>query len=64
MLGSDKSRSYCSDAHDPKYRKPTLSEARAKIAKLAGEEIAGALASHNPAAIVEGKGLPYQPTCR
>ena len=53
-----------SDAHDPEYRRPTLSEARTKIAKLAGEEIADALASHNPAAIVEGKSLPYQPMCR
>jgi len=33
-----------SDAHDPEYRRPTLSEARTKIAKLAGEEIADALA--------------------
>src|ERR1035441_2697199 len=49
-----------SDAHDPKYRRPTLLEARAKIAKLAGEEIADMLVSHNPAAIVEGKSLPYQ----
>jgi tyrosine-protein phosphatase YwqE len=53
-----------SDAHDPEYRRPTLSEARTKIAKLAGEEIADALARHNPAAIVEGKSLPYQPMCR
>src|ERR1017187_5815023 len=49
-----------SDAHDPEYRRPALSGARAKIAKLAGEEIADALASHNPAAIIEGKSLPYQ----
>ena len=50
-----------SDAHDPKRRKPTLSEARARIAELAGEEIAEALVNRNPAAIVEGESLPYQP---
>jgi protein-tyrosine phosphatase len=53
-----------SDAHDPEYRRPILSEARAKIAKLAGEEIADALTSHNPAAMIEGKSLPYQPMRR
>jgi hypothetical protein len=53
-----------SDAHDPKYLRPTLLEARAKIAKLAGEEIADMLVSHNPVAIVEGKSLPYQPMRR
>ncbi len=53
-----------SDGHDPKYRKPILSEARAKIVKLAGEEIADALTSQNPAAIVEGQSLPYQPLHR
>jgi protein-tyrosine phosphatase len=52
-----------SDAHDPKYRPPTLLEARSKIAKLAGEEIADALARHNPAAIIEGHSLPYHPIC-
>src|ERR1035438_8364024 len=52
------------DEHDYEYLKTILSGARAKIAKLAGEEIADLLASHNPAAIVEGKSLPYQPMCR
>jgi protein-tyrosine phosphatase len=53
-----------SDAHDPRYRKPVLSEARAAIAGLAGDEVADALVTHNPAAIVDGKSLPYQPLCR
>ncbi len=53
-----------SDAHDPKYRPPTLLEARTRIAKLAGDEIADALATQNPAAIIEGQGLPYHPICR
>jgi len=49
-----------SDAHDPERRKPVLSEARDVVADLAGEEIAEALVAHNPAAIVDGKSLPYQ----
>ena len=53
-----------SDAHDPERRKPVLSEAREAIASLAGDEIADALVTHNPAAIVDGKSLPYQPLCR
>ncbi len=53
-----------SDAHDPDYRRPSLSRARARIAILAGEMIADMLASYNPAAIFDGKTLPYQPPCR
>ena len=49
-----------SDAHDPERRKPALSEARDVVADLAGEEIADALVTHNPTAIVDGKSLPYQ----
>jgi protein-tyrosine phosphatase len=53
-----------SDAHDPKRRNPVMSQARKAVAALAGDEIADALVTHNPAAIVEGKSLPYQPTYR
>jgi len=53
-----------SDAHDPERRKPVLSQAREAIANLASDEIAEALVTHNPAAIVDGKGLPYQPMYR
>jgi protein-tyrosine phosphatase len=53
-----------SDAHDPEHRRPVLSEAQKVIANLAGSEIADALVTHNPAAIVNGKSLPYQPVCR
>ena len=53
-----------SDAHDTDYRKPVLSQARYAIAALVGDEIADALVTHNPAAIVDGKSLPYQPLCR
>ncbi len=53
-----------SDAHDPKRRNPVLSQARKAVAALAGDEIADALVTHNPAAIVDGKSLPYQPLYR
>lgn len=49
-----------SDAHDPVHRKPIMSEAREAIADLVGLEVAEALVTHNPEAIVEGKSLPYQ----
>ena len=51
-----------SDAHDPERRRPVLSEARAAVLELAGAEIADGLVTQNPAAIVEGSSLPWQPT--
>ena len=53
-----------SDAHDPEHRAPVLSQARKAVAGLAGDEIADVLVTHNPAAIVHGKSLPYQPMHR
>jgi protein-tyrosine phosphatase len=53
-----------SDAHDPEHRAPMLSQARDVVAIFTGEEIADALVTYNPAAIVDGKSLPYQPLCR
>jgi protein-tyrosine phosphatase len=50
-----------SDAHDPEYRKPGLSEARNTIARTTGLEIANTLVRSNPAAIVADRNLPYQP---
>lgn len=50
-----------SDAHDSVRRRPVLSEARGRIAELAGKEVAEALVHHNPAAIVAGQSLPYHP---
>ena len=46
-----------SDAHDPARRSPMLSQAREALAVLAGDEIAEALVTHNPAAIVDGRNL-------
>jgi len=48
-----------SDAHDPVRRTPVMSGARDAIAKLACAEVAQALTHDNPAAIVEGKNLPW-----
>jgi len=53
-----------SDAHDPEHRRPLLSEARDAVAALAGKDVAAALVTHNPSAVVDGKSLPYQPTLR
>jgi protein-tyrosine phosphatase len=53
-----------SDAHDSERRRPVLSEAREAVTKLAGREVAQALVTHNPAAIVQDRRLPYQPVRR
>ena len=53
-----------SDAHDPVHRRPMMSEARDAVAEIAGAEVAETLVTHNPAAIVEGKSLPYQSSYR
>ena len=44
-----------SDAHDLELRPPILSEARTRIATLAGAETADALVTHNPGAVVAGQ---------
>ncbi|HUI82958.1 MAG TPA: CpsB/CapC family capsule biosynthesis tyrosine phosphatase [Candidatus Binatia bacterium] len=53
-----------SDAHDPVYRRPIMSEARDVVAGMVGAGIAEALVTLNPEAIVGGKSLPWQPLCR
>ena len=45
------------DAHNLESRPPILSEARARIAALAGADVAEALTNHNPAAVVAGQGV-------
>ncbi len=64
LLKRDAVHVIASDAHDPEYRKPELSEAQYAVARVAGEHVAEALVTRNPSAIVEGKSLPYQPLCR
>ena len=53
-----------SDAHDLNLRPPVLSEARERIAALAGIDTAEALVTHNPAAIVAGQHVSFLPTHR
>jgi protein-tyrosine phosphatase len=50
-----------SDAHDPVRRRPVISEARAAVVEMAGENIADALVRLNPEAIVDDRPLPYRP---
>jgi len=45
------------DAHDLKLRPPVLSEARKYVAELAGEEVAEALVTTNPGAVVAGRSV-------
>ena len=52
------------DAHDVKMRPPVLSEARQRIASLAGAEIAEALVTNNPSAVVMGQSLAPWPARR
>jgi protein-tyrosine phosphatase len=47
-----------SDAHDLDLRPPILSEARKRVAELAGEETAEALVTTNPGAVVAGRSVP------
>lgn len=46
------------DAHDPRHRRPVLSEARFAVAQLVGEDVAEALVHYNPRAIIDGRPLP------
>lgn len=46
-----------SDSHDVRYRPPTLSAARAAIARIAGEATARLLVEDNPRAILDGRDI-------
>jgi protein-tyrosine phosphatase len=45
------------DAHDLELRPPILSEARKRVAELASEEVAEALVTTNPSAVVAGRSV-------
>lgn len=49
---------FASDAHDPKYRPPILSECYQKATDAKGELVAGLLLKQNPQAVIEGRPLP------
>jgi protein-tyrosine phosphatase len=52
---------FASDAHDPKYRPPILSECHKMIAEAQGAEAADRLLDTNPRAVIEGRPLPPGP---
>lgn len=49
------------DAHTPSKRPPLLSSAREVLVRIGGEALARALTLENPAAVVAGRGLPWDP---
>jgi len=49
------------DAHNRARRPPRFRAAREIVAGLCGEPVARALFVDNPRAVVEGRGLPYDP---
>ena len=61
LLHSNAIHIVATDAHDFQLRPPILSEARTRIAKLAGAEVAEALVNHNPAAVVAGQSVAVLP---
>ena len=58
LLENDAVHVLASDAHDDKYRKPILSEARDAVSRSFGTDLARELVQDNPAAIVSGRPLP------
>jgi protein-tyrosine phosphatase len=52
---------FASDAHDPKYRPPILSNCRKKLVEAQGEETAARLLEKTPEAIINGQPLPPAP---
>ncbi len=61
LLKHDAVHVLATDAHDTNCRPPVLSEARRVAARWLGEEVAAALVSDNPRAIVAGQPVPYCP---
>ena len=49
---------FATDAHDPTYRPPILSECYQKVKESRGEEVADLLLKQNPQAAIEGRPLP------
>lgn len=63
MLERDLVHIVASDSHDVRYRPPILSEARAVVARLRGEEAARRMVEEIPRAILEGREVvPPEPT--
>jgi protein-tyrosine phosphatase len=62
LLESEAVHIVATDAHDLKARPPLLSRARRIVADWMDEEVADALVTHNPAAIIRNEELPFYPT--
>jgi len=58
LLENDAVHVLASDAHDDRYRKPILSEARDAVSRRFGADLARELVLDNPEAIVNGRMLP------
>ena len=61
LLERDAVHVLATDAHDTEKRVPILSAARDAVAEICGEDVADALATANPAAIINSQALPYFP---
>jgi len=61
LLKRDAVHFLASDGHDIKRRPPLMSAARNAVAELCGSDIADALVTGNPQAVVLGQVLPYLP---
>ncbi|MBV8051579.1 MAG: exopolysaccharide biosynthesis protein, partial [Acidobacteriaceae bacterium] len=61
LLKRDAVHFLASDGHDMKRRPPVMSGAREVIAKLFSADLADALVSKNPKAVILGQPLPYLP---
>jgi protein-tyrosine phosphatase len=59
LLENDAVHALASDAHDDRYRKPLLSEARDAVARHFGADLALELVRDNPEAILNGWTLPF-----
>ncbi len=53
-----------SDAHNPRKRPPRMTAARRAVEAIVGPDAADALTRRNPAAVVEGRPLDYEPEPR
>jgi protein-tyrosine phosphatase len=61
LLQGERARIVASDGHSAEQRPPRFHKAVEVIRELAGDEMAQALCSDNPLAVIEDRPLPYHP---
>jgi protein-tyrosine phosphatase len=49
------------DAHNTGKRSPHIQQAMSRLRELVGEDVARALSYENPLAVIENRGLPWEP---